>query len=203
MNNSIITDTEIQIKIIDFYIKYCNYQKENQLNLSNYYNLIITNTNEIIIPHIKIIVNNLENIFIHMLLYPKINITYKNYLVPLDFFENIFCSHLYTFLINILNKNTILITNDEKYIHYLIIQIEYFKYNKYINIINNSQLNCYPIKHMKIPRPNFIFICSINQRINEIKERMKITYNNLIYYFPELIETKKLSENILIYLKLI
>ncbi len=160
MSNPISTNEDIEFRMVEFYIKFCEFQKiiseqgilnkENttinkEIIIADYYNLIITNMNELVIPYMKIISDRLESIFEYLLLQSNysINCLLKNNLSPLDFLENIFCDKLYNVLFNSLNKNKIIASNDEKMLHYILIRIECLKYLKYIQLINCDKLILY------------------------------------------------------------
>ncbi len=209
MSNPIVSDEDIEFKMIEFYIKYYEFKRneiKTEQELSDYNNLIITNMNELVIPYLKIIFERLESIF-NLILVLSASENFKKYMEPLDFFETIFCENLYNILFNTLQKHQIFTSNDEKMIHYIFIRIECFKYQKYVQLINCDKLLYFQYKPSKYinrtsiknygAKPNYVFICFINNKIMQLKKRITMIYDNLLKFFPEFTESIKLIDLIL------
>ncbi len=92
-------------------------------------------------------------------------------------------------------------------IHYIFIRFECFKYQKYIQLINcdsllylqykpSKYINKSNIKNYGV-KPNYVFICFINNKIIQLKKRITMIYDNLLNCFPELTESIKLIDMIL------
>ena len=125
----------------------------------------------IIIPNFELLACELEELI------DDINETFENKNQVLDYIELIFNSKLYDCILDVFK-----LTEEENYIHYLIILIEFVKWEKYQKI--KISLSNYDGSDKKP-----ILLDVLNQATDERSQycldKMRSTYNNLITNYPK------------------
>ena len=129
------------------YINFINYSladttsqslyTQNDYKSDNINVLLCDFTGNILIPNFKIIYLNWLN-FINKLLLNNINV-----IDCFTFLNLLFNTNLYSIIFSVYNQNKLQLSNDEKMIHYFLIEIEIIKINKLqkyndIKLLNND-----------------------------------------------------------------
>lgn len=132
----------------------------------------------IVIPYFDLLACDLGEII------DEINIKYNVQSESMDFIEVIFNPNLYQVMLLDLDKIT------DKYIHYLIILIEFTKYEKYIEM--NNRLRTI-LADDKITNTILLDgICTAStERIENCKDRIKNIYSDLIKNFSSFVLSKQ------------
>lgn len=163
---------EAKKQLIDFYPQF--------KSIEDIPNVIHT----IVIPYFDLIACDLSEII------DEINNKYNVQSESMDFIELILNPNLYQVMLSELDKIT------DKYIHYLIVLIEFTKYEKYIDM--NNRLNTL-LSDDKIT--NTILSDGIRQasteRIDKCKEHIKNVYNDLIKNYSSFTLSKQAINMIL------
>lgn len=171
---------------INFINEYANYKKDDN----------ITNIIQSIIPYFELFACDLDELI------NEINIKYKIDIESLDYIESIFNPILYQIIFSQITNH-----NDNCF-HYLIILIEFSKYENYLKIKDKLKLIC---ENNKIE--SSIFYDGLNKATDEKLEdcinKITSTYTDLMTNFKhfklsqiaceQLLLTNKITENILNY----
>ena len=163
---------EVKTQLINFYPEY--------KSIDDIHNIV----HNIVIPYFDLLACDLDEII------NEINTKYNVQSESMDFIEVIFNPNLYQAMLLDLDKIT------DKYIHYLIVLIEFTKYEKYSEM--NNRLHTI-LSNDKIT--NTILADGIRQasieRIENCKERIKNIYNDLIKNFSSFVLSKQAINMIL------
>ncbi len=141
----------------------------------------------IVIPNFEMLACDLEELI------DQINETTDNKNQVIDYIELIFNSKLYDSILDVLKTQTV---NEESYTHYLIILIEFVKWEKYQKIKANL-LNYGP--ESATDKQVIIFDVlnqATDERSNYCLEKMRSTYNDLITNFSKFTNCINACENL-------